>query len=91
MHVGDSVMIVSVPTELDNDHMEVMKIAQQTQQQQRDDAGALSSCGMVMSKDIMDETGWDKNRTDRALDLLLGKGMAWLDIHKGLKMYWFPR
>lgn len=81
VHVGDSVMIVSVPTELDSDHMEVMKIAQQE---------SVSSCGMVTAADIQQETGWDEDRINRALDLLLGKGMAWLDVYKGQQMFWFP-
>ena len=83
--VADSVMIVSVPTELNTDHTEVMEIAQNSD-------GTLSSSpsGTVDIDDVMKVTGWTRERSQRALDLLLGKGMAWLDVHKGRQSYWFP-
>lgn len=85
IEVGKSTMIVSVPTELDSDHMEVMKIAQ-------DEDGLLSNgpSGRVTLNDVKQVTTWDRDRAQRALDLLLGKGMAWLDVHKGEESYWFP-
>ena len=75
-------MIVSVPEELDDDHMKVMNLAED------DSCGPY---GMVAVGDITKMLGWSEDRTKRALDLLLGKGMAWLDIHRGVKNYWFPR
>ena len=86
MVVGNSTMIVSVPTELDHDHMEIMKIAQ-------DSEGLLSigPSGRVTVKDVTKFTNWTDERAKRALDLLLGKGMAWLDVHDGEEIYWFPR
>ena len=77
VQVGSSTMIVSVPTELDNDHMEVMKLAQ--------DQG-----GSVTLEQTEVATGWKKDRCGRALELLLAQGMAWLDIYQGQKLYWFP-
>jgi len=79
--VGRVVMIVSVPEELDDDHMQVMNLAE--------DSGR-SSYGVVTVGDMTRELGWDKDRSNRALELLLGKGMVWLDIHREQKRYWFP-
>jgi hypothetical protein len=40
---------------------------------------------------VQDSTGWQEERAQRAIDLLLTQGMAWLDEYKGDKLYWFPR
>jgi hypothetical protein len=32
----------------------------------------------------------ETERSKRALDLLLTQGMAWLDVHQGKTLYWFP-
>jgi hypothetical protein len=69
-------MIVSVPEELDNDHMLVMNSAGQN--------------GMVTVGQLKEALEWDEERATRALDLLLGKGMVWLDDYKGINSYWFP-
>lgn len=82
LKVGHSVMIVSVPEELDDDHMKVMNLAED------DSCGAY---GMVTAEDMTRTLGWDDERAKRAVELLLGKGMAWLDVHDGVKKYWFPR
>lgn len=83
--LGERTMIVSVPTELDEDHMEIMEIAQDTR-------GELSSspAGTVAMEDVRRSKGWTEERAQRALDLLLSKGMAWLDVHRGEESYWFP-
>mmetsp|Transcript_14775 Transcript_14775/g.18004 ORF Transcript_14775/g.18004 Transcript_14775/m.18004 type:complete len:270 (+) Transcript_14775:62-871(+) len=75
--VGKAIMVVSVPTELDEDHKEVMTIAQ--------DIGRGISVDMVHKK-----TKWNEDRAKRALELLLSEGMAWLDEYKGEEYYWFP-
>ena len=80
--VGRVVMIVSVPEELDDDHMQVMNLAE--------DSSRGSLYGVVTVDDMTRELGWDKDRSNRALELLLGKGMVWLDIHRDQKRYWFP-
>eukprot|EP00549_Striatella_unipunctata_P025448 CAMPEP_0118720140 /NCGR_PEP_ID=MMETSP0800-20121206/29929_1 /TAXON_ID=210618 ORGANISM="Striatella unipunctata, Strain CCMP2910" /NCGR_SAMPLE_ID=MMETSP0800 /ASSEMBLY_ACC=CAM_ASM_000638 /LENGTH=111 /DNA_ID=CAMNT_0006627715 /DNA_START=143 /DNA_END=478 /DNA_ORIENTATION=- len=77
LKVGESTMIVSVPTELDQDHMEIMALAQE-------------GGGKVTKEDVMDKTKWKRERTKRALDLLLSQGMAWLDLHRGKETYWVP-
>jgi len=81
VEIGRSVMIVSVPDELDNDHMQVMNIAE-------DDR--FGPYGMVSVEHLRNALNWDEDRAKRALDLLLGKCMAWVDDFKGVKTYWFP-
>ena len=46
--------------------------------------------GMVTSEDVSRVLGWDADRSKRALELLLGKGMVWLDLHRGESSYFFP-
>ena len=76
--VGKSDMIVSVPTELDQDHMEIMTLAQEEGQ------------GCVTHDDVQQKLRWSKDRTERALTLLLQEGMAWKDDYHGISFYWFP-
>ena len=40
--------------------------------------------------EVRKTTGWNEERAKRALDLLLSKGMAWLDMHQSNELYWFP-
>jgi ESCRT-II complex subunit VPS22 len=75
--VGKSEMIVSVPTELDQDHMEVMELAQDGE-------------GCVTEDDVMQKLKWSKDRAARAITLLLQEGMAWKDDYLGISFYWFP-
>ena len=75
--VGGTRMVVSVPTELDNDHVQVIQLAQ--------DVGGGITVDMVS-----DMIGWEDDRVKRALDLLLSEGMAWIDKYEGLEFYWFP-
>ena len=75
--VGKSDMIISVPTELDQDHMEVMELAQDGQ-------------GCVTVDDVMQKLNWGKDRSERAITLLLQEGMAWQDDYLGISFYWFP-
>ena len=49
------------------------------------------SYGTVALEDMSKALGWNSERSHRALELLLGKGMVWLDEHRGEKIYWFPR
>jgi len=87
--IGKTVMVISVPTELDNDHMEVIKIAQ-------DESGNVGSGrmrGEVTADDVKKSTGWNKDRVQRALDLLLTKGMIWIDENPNNvegPSYWLP-
>jgi len=80
--VGRSVMIISVPEELDGDHMQILNLAQ-------DDSHG--SYGVITIRDIKATLSWDEDRCERALQKLMGKGMVWLDINNdGKKSYWFP-
>lgn len=78
VEVGTTQMVVSVPTELDEDHKEVMKIAQDV------------SSGITVQDVIRQTRSWKEDRAKRALDLLLSEGMAWFDVHNGKEYYWFP-
>mmetsp|Transcript_1443 Transcript_1443/g.3317 ORF Transcript_1443/g.3317 Transcript_1443/m.3317 type:complete len:284 (+) Transcript_1443:71-922(+) len=75
--VGQSDMIVSVPTELDNDHMEIMTLAQDGQ-------------GCVTVDEVRQRLSWSEDRVERALKLLLHEGMVWKDDFHGISFYWFP-
>ena len=77
LKVGSSDMIVSVPTELDQDHMSIMALAQDGQ-------------GCVTVDDVMQRLSWNKERTERAITLLMQEGMAWKDDYHGICFYWFP-
>jgi len=77
MKVGNSEMIVSVPTELDNDHVEIMALAQDGQ-------------GCVTVDDVKQRLRWREDRVERALNLLLHEGMVWKDDYHGISFYWFP-
>jgi ESCRT-II complex subunit VPS22 len=80
--VGKSDMIVSVPTELDQDHVEVMNLA----------ASEVGSRGLgcVTVDDVTQQLKWSTERANRALSLLLHEGMAWQDNFHGILYYWFP-
>jgi ESCRT-II complex subunit VPS22 len=76
--VGKSEMIVSVPTELDQDHMQVLEVAQE------------NGTGCVTVDDITQQLKWNQDRAERAIKLLLQEGMAWKDDYHGITFYWFP-
>ena len=80
-----SVMIISVPEELDDDHMQILNLAQ-------DNTGSrVGAYGMITTKEINATLGWDNDRCERALQKLMGKGMVWLDKNNdGELSYWFP-
>merc|ERR1711862_93078 len=81
-----NVMIISVPMELDNDHLQVMNIASQ----QQDDNDNDYCYGRVTKKQIKNVTNWSNDRIQRSIELLVRQGMAWLDVHDGIDNYWFP-
>lgn len=93
MQVGKSSMVVSVPAELDSDHMSIMAIASSCNADDDFDASSSSSnsAGTGITVDqVREATGWSRDRVNRALELLLQQGMAWLDEYHGIKYYWFP-
>ena len=84
--VGKNIIIVSVPMELDNNHLQVMNIAQE------EHSNDASDCyGRVTKVQIKNATKWENERIQRSIELLLRQGMAWLDVHDGVDSYWFPR
>jgi ESCRT-II complex subunit VPS22 len=90
--VGDSTMVISVPTEFDSDHTEVLTVAKQNvllQTSSQADMGGEQSMGITVEQ-VMTNTGWTRERVTRAIDLLLQQGMAWVDDYRGEKYYWFP-
>jgi ESCRT-II complex subunit VPS22 len=76
VEVGSSTMIVSVPTELDNDHMQVMTVAQE------------KAVGVTVDQ-VRAATGWSRQRVECAMEWLLQEGMAWMDEYQGESYYWF--
>jgi ESCRT-II complex subunit VPS22 len=78
VQVGPSTMIVSVPNELDGDVMQVMTAASEAPD------------GGITVDQLVEALNWQRNRVERALELLLQEGMAWLDVYKGQSYYWFP-
>ncbi|KAG7356696.1 EAP30/Vps36 family protein [Nitzschia inconspicua] len=80
--VGKSDMIVSVPTELDQDHMEVLNLASTE--------SVAGGQGCVTVDDVTQQLHWSRDRAGRALSLLLQEGMAWQDDFHGVLYYWFP-
>jgi ESCRT-II complex subunit VPS22 len=83
VQVGENTMVISVPTELDNDHMQILTIAQGT------DGDDTLNAGLTMDQ-VIDRTNWTDSRAKRAIDLLLQEGMAWIDVYEGVTYYWFP-
>ena len=81
-------MIVSVPTELDNDHMEIMTLAAAHE----NSGGGGQPSGCITVDDIKQQLKWsnDTGRIDRAISLLLNEGMVWKDDYHGISFYWFP-
>ena len=76
-------MIVSVPTELDNNHMAIMIIAAAIQQ---DSAGHR---GCVTVDYVHKLLRLKTDRVERAISLLFEEGNAWKDEYHGISFYWF--
>ncbi|GAM23169.1 hypothetical protein SAMD00019534_063440 [Acytostelium subglobosum LB1] len=75
----DSKKIVqSVPVELNKDHTEVLIKAQ-------------SHNGSITAAQLA-KLGWNEQRINNVLDVLLTEGMAWIDDQADTKerLYWFP-
>ena len=84
-------MIVSVPTELNQDHTTVISVA--TRRCERRGPGE----SYVSIATMKEECGWAAERTLRALKLLEREGMVWRDDCRkrqggggGENLFWFP-
>jgi ESCRT-II complex subunit VPS22 len=83
VEVGSSTMVISVPTELDQDHMTVMELATRNDE-------TSGAAARVTTHQVQNAAGWTKERAERVLEMLLQQGMVWLDEYKGESYYWFP-
>ena len=78
-NVGERKMVVSVPQELNLDHVALMQLA--------------GKRGGAVSRGILDrELGWNAERIQRAFAFFTGEGMCWVDDQAvpGDRHYWFP-
>ena len=75
------VMILSVPTELNRDHMSILELAQES--------------GCVSEELISSKLGWPKHRVDTVMEVLMNEGMVWVDDQAVVaggrvrREYWF--
>ena len=53
---------------------------------------AESNGGFVSLSLLSSECGWDRARSQRAVDLLIGEGLAWIDNQNpgGETLFWIP-
>ncbi|CEO97697.1 Vacuolar-sorting protein SNF8 [Plasmodiophora brassicae] len=78
VHVDNRPMILSVPTEFNRDHTDVLAVAQQS-----DGHTSLQVLGTALQ--------WPEARCEKVLQLLLDLGIAWVDCYDPQKHeYWFP-
>lgn len=78
IQVGEQQMVVSVPVELNFDHIAVLN-------------SAVESYYVTISG-LKKEFAWTEERIHQVLDLMLKEGMAWIDEQSGEGeiQYWFP-
>lgn len=96
--VGGARYVVSVPAELNADHTVVLRTVSRAAAGAGGSgagASASASTGYTTLPALCTELGWDIGRAKKALDWLLGEGMAWLDTgHPGMReegpRYYFP-
>lgn len=74
--VGPRQMVISVPCELNQDHTAVLVEAQRS--------------GRVTVSALGSKLGWTAERAQRALDVLLREGMAWVDDQDTERAFWLP-
>ncbi len=83
LSVGMQTLVVSVPTELNTDHVAIMELA-----------NSPASGGCVSVQSITKALGWPRTRIDTVLNLMMQEGMAWIDTPIGTPYdhsnYWFP-
>ena len=68
-------MVLSVPMELDGDHMKIMALAE--------DPDSGEAMGVVTVGMVVDNTKWEEERAQRGIDLLVKEGMVWVDYYNG--------
>eukprot|EP00037_Helgoeca_nana_P008564 m.76281 g.76281 ORF g.76281 m.76281 type:complete len:248 (+) comp19019_c1_seq1:49-792(+) len=63
--IGDRKLVQSVPTELNQDHAEIMK--------------SVAANGCTSVERLRADVGWSEARAQKGLDQMLQEGMAWVD------------
>lgn len=69
-------MVLSVPTELNADHTDVISLCQGT--------------GYVDEGVLRRTKEWSRERYHAAIDPLVRDGLVWLDVHAGKTSIYFP-
>eukprot|EP00607_Mallomonas_marina_P009542 CAMPEP_0182419462 /NCGR_PEP_ID=MMETSP1167-20130531/3922_1 /TAXON_ID=2988 /ORGANISM="Mallomonas Sp, Strain CCMP3275" /LENGTH=171 /DNA_ID=CAMNT_0024594411 /DNA_START=256 /DNA_END=771 /DNA_ORIENTATION=- len=69
-------MIVSVPIELNNDHEELLSVA--------------NTIGYLSKDWFATHRGWSSERFDTIINSLMRDGIIWVDYHNGRNQYFFP-
>jgi len=84
IQLGKKEYIRSVPCELNNDHHEILMLAQ-------------NNDGKISQMDIHEKLGWELSRINHSMILLLQEGIAWIDripADNGttamVNVFWFP-
>jgi ESCRT-II complex subunit VPS22 len=67
-------LVRSVPVELNEDHTTVLNLCRDT--------------GCVTVATIQKHLGWDNRRATETVAFLMEKGLAWVDISRGVSTYW---
>eukprot|EP00002_Diphylleia_rotans_P033490 TRINITY_DN7125_c0_g1_i2.p1 TRINITY_DN7125_c0_g1~~TRINITY_DN7125_c0_g1_i2.p1 ORF type:complete len:114 (-),score=16.82 TRINITY_DN7125_c0_g1_i2:251-592(-) len=77
LYIGPKRFVQSVPCEFNTDHMEVLRIAEDT--------------GYYTLSQLKTQLGWDDARIQTTMKLLLQEGMVWIDDQGGSEpLYWVP-
>eukprot|EP00036_Acanthoecidae_sp_10tr_P018006 CAMPEP_0206313160 /NCGR_PEP_ID=MMETSP0106_2-20121207/14362_1 /ASSEMBLY_ACC=CAM_ASM_000206 /TAXON_ID=81532 /ORGANISM="Acanthoeca-like sp., Strain 10tr" /LENGTH=222 /DNA_ID=CAMNT_0053744483 /DNA_START=18 /DNA_END=683 /DNA_ORIENTATION=- len=76
--VGDRKLVQSVPTELNQDHADIM--------------GSVAVAGSTSAHRLQHERGWSLTRAQKGLDQMMQEGMAWVDLktETGEPEYYLP-
>jgi len=72
-------MILSVPCELNRDHMAILELSSRN--------GSHSGITLLH---VVRTLGWPPHRIRAVLDLMMQEGMAWVDMQGEESSYWFP-
>jgi ESCRT-II complex subunit VPS22 len=76
LDVNGRAMVVSVPTELSNDHQAILALCQEN--------------GSVSEGQLRSAKKWTRERCRSVIDPLVRDGLVWLDVHAGETHIYFP-
>lgn len=76
VEIGGKTMVQSVPTELSTDHMDLLN--------------SMAASGHITAVQAEAQLGWTAVRTDAAMEMLLERGLVWIDDQAagGARTYW---